>query len=1190
MKNRILSLLLAAAALSSAAFAQTIDPAALEAARQAGTSAASGPRAIQVDAQGKPVLGADGKPVATPFGTGSLSDGLRMFQDMSGLSGVQVGAQPGLGRAGSATVTLNQSFTLNCRLTPANRVFTAGILSFQLTGCEMEPGSSAVVRAASFRVCDAATQAGTCTTPSDFNQPLRLVSGSFSNFNGLQAGLGCNSASECQVSVQGSYSVGGNDASLKAAAQEAGIRSGVVAALRDVVTEGGYAEKMTEIGRPLADCARANQDNPNGGAVGCDGETKVQIQSPSNSCSTTRECLKEAVSVQNFERVCQRAFPMTERQTKLSYDQTLTCEIETFKDPTKPSTNSCVTAENPNPTAGFTQVGKTEAVCTDGAETCSSTKYTEYWVNLDAPRELGSTANPSAVGGACDLRPNSPTRFESCDAWFGRTLDNAACTAQFTDEGTGLPAGGGMGFDFRTLAGCGFCTAPTVGVSCYGTNTPSALEQANGAEGSDSCSSLDLSACTFKSAQPMSFTSEGGLVQSQLETYSCRTETRQCVQWSAAGSDPSCLSQDMAMGTDKLARYGNASSESISTALVAAAMLDSTANGVESGSGGVPKLFTGTDMRCKRPAGGFGSFLSRNCCRTDLERPVKGSIVRDGCSFDEAKLAAARRSSYATYVGEYCSRSIKFLGARKCLQYTQTYCVFEGILPRLVQEQGRVQLRNITASSMFDSIQKAPIGFRYLDGSDTGSWSAPVTVNGVRVAAWQWPAYCETTEKANQKLVSDPYALACPGVVSTWFASCDNPRGCGPLPLNPEEGSFEWTLAQVNPLENATRAISRFAVATGACSTNTQACSYELSAWPVGTGGRAVVTRDLLWPLFAEQTPGQGEGTASPAEFQLSNVGDLMFRTYSQPGTAGGALPAQVRLDLSRDGGQTWTMYQVPTSQGTTEHTLAGDVKVIGKCDAATNECSFRATGTTVVSLKRPFYEESPVAPDCSGFTVGQLSVLDFSKMDLSEWLSTVMGQNGLTAAPADLAAAASAQFAEFNALFQRGEVRGTAPVAANFARALPAEGFGPFDVRLVVGGFWPEVTGDPALDTDTVISVRVDWGDCSAPENLERVLPTEGNGFRGTHRYQGPADRNPDTGSLQHGCLAAKYGGNLQQNLVHEVKLTVNTSKSGVQTRTLKVENAWARFPGATGNNVNNPIEVRGTTAASEVPAAPRP
>lgn len=1181
--KKILCTILMVAGLLGTASAQVFDESALAAAKAAGASAAGGGMdTLQIGADGKPILGPDGKPVTQPNSDDAMKGGLRMFQDMTGIKGIEQASSPAhASRTGLAHINMEQNFTFNCRVGRPGAVYSAGSLGFQFKGCVMGGNNGATVQQAQFAVCDAPTRAGACATAQDFTQDVRLPVDRYTQFNGLELGLGCNSVGECQVTTRGAYTAGGNDENLRSGAQTVSQQSNLIGDLRKMVTEQDYAGKMEEIGRPLADCAALNRDNPNGNAVGCDGETVVEIKSPVNTCSTVRECLREAVSVQTFERTCQRTFPLTERQTKLAYDSTLTCHIEVFSDGKTPSTNSCVTTDNPDPTQGFTKVGETEAICAPNESTCLSKKHTEYWVDESAVRELGVAELPSAVGGACDLRPGSETRFETCDSWFGRTLDTNECTGVFTDDGTGLPAGGGIGFNFNTKAGCGFCVAPTVGVTCYGTNNPSAIEQSNGAQSADSCSSVDLNGCTFKSAAPMTFTSSGGLVASQHEVYTCQVENRQCVQWSATGSDPSCVTQDLAMGTDKLASYQNTSNAAFNEALVAAATLDATAGGMEGSEQAVPKMFTGTDMRCSTPTGGLGTWLSNNCCRTDLERPKEGNIFKDGCSMDEAKLAAARRSSYATFIGEYCSR--KFFG--KCLRVTQSYCTFEGILPRLVQEQGRMQLASITASSQFDSIERSNISFKYLD-TGNGRWSAPVTVNGVQVAAWQWPAYCATNETAYQQLLADPNAPSCPGVVSTFFAACDIPWGCGSLPDDPTEGSLNWSISQTNPLELKTSAISRFAVVNGACSTAVQDCSYEISAWPVGTGGRAVVTRDLSWPLFDASAVATADNP-SPEVYQLSNIGDLMFKGFSTGGQAGGALPATIRLDLSRDGGQTWTTFTVATNSAS-EQRLTNDVVVSGLCDPATNSCNFRAVGTTVVSVKVPFGNQNPRVPECSGFTAGQMAVLDFSKMDLSEWLASVMSKVNSGASQADLVAQAQGQFEQFNALFQDGVVKGTAPVSANFARAVPSEGFGPFGVKLAVGGFWPQVTGDPEQDTDRVLSVEVDWGDCSEKEMLEPLGLGEGSGFRGVHQYLGPMDRSPSTGNLQHSCLASQYGGNLAQNLTHKVELKVRTSKSGMQTRSLQVENAWARYPGGGKNNIGIEIEVEGKPAAAMTPTAP--
>ncbi|MCC5612913.1 conjugal transfer protein TraN, partial [Nostoc sp. CHAB 5834] len=632
---------------------------------------------------------------------------------------------------------------------------------------------------------------------------------------------------------------------------------------------------------------------------------------------------------------------------------------------------------------------------------------------------------------------------------------------------------------------------------------------------------------------------------------------------------------------DKIRPQANTLDASFNAAIIAAAQVDGTAKGLDGKGAGqdgeqlqnYPKLFGGENLRCNRPTGGFGQLLNKNCCRTNLERPKKGVLIQQGCGMDEVKLAAARRSSYAHYVGEYCSR--KFLGS--CLRRTESYCVYQGILPRIIQEQGREQLEKMTANSTNASVQRKNISFSFYH-SGAGAWSAPTDVNGVRVSAWQWPSYCSSPAAAGEKLATDPNSKECPGAVSIWFAACDKAE-CGALPEQPQDGSVDWQMKMVNPLEKVSTAISRYSVVTGACAPKSQYCDYSVAAWPLGVGGRAVVSRELTWDLFGQNEVAQSGVT--PKQFVDNNMGDFIFRSFSESGAAGGGKPATVRLDFSRDGGQTWTQHEIPTSKKGEEISLPNsDVKLVGFCESSSNACEFRATGTVVITAK-PWGDAKN--PDCSGYSPGQLSVLDFSRMDLSEWLATVMDKLGSGVDAAGLAQQAQAQGVAFNQLFQPDAVlTSNPPVAANFARVVPAEGFGPFKAKLAVSGYWPEVTGDPAKDKDKVLSATVDWGDCSAPQALEAVPVTSGAGFRGEHEYEVPDSDN-------HACLKKSAADNLERNIVHSVTITVNTSLSGTKVRKVSVENAWAVFPGAEKNNdkVAHP-ENRGKLLESNNPASP--
>jgi hypothetical protein len=1150
----------------------TLDVQLNAAAKQAGAQAAGTMmgRTPKVDAQGQVVLDANGKPVMQAMDAEGLRGGLRMFQEITGLEGVASVSAPGQeARTGQARIAVKKSFQFACSGSSTPGPFSTGPLAFMVESCQTQPGSTTVA-AVKFLVCENAAKAGTCDTAADYTRKITVTSGQYSQLDTASLGLGCNAAGVCLLSMSGEYSIGGNDAALREKAGAVMAGSNVLVNLRDNVLGQDYDKKVTAIGTPLAECARANEKAAQSGlAVTC-GENPQTIQLAATQsdaqCSGARQCEPNgwATTVTKFTKTCNRIFPVTKRTTNLSFPYNVTCDIVTPLDPDEPQTNSCNPKDEPSKTTGMYLIGGIPEKCTGGLNTkkqCLSTTRIEFWAKITDPKTLGQTASPARIGGACDTSPSSQARTTSCTEWFGRTLGFDDCTDTAFSGSAAIDATF-IGLSFLQRPGCGFCVAPTINEPCYAATDPTESGQAGDSEVQDSCASLDLNNCSLSSAGILNYAGPGSaLVTGQVETYSCQSEVRQCTKW--APQDASCLVTDMAQGMDKLAVGGGRLDGSFNNAMVAAATVDGTARGIEGPqSGAIPLLFTGEALKCRRPAGSVGQFLQQNCCRADLERPTEGNVIKGGCEMPEARLAAARRSGYASYRGEYCSSKVKTWFFSYCLEMSSSYCVYPGILPKLVQEQGREQLATLTASSINAEIQRASFVFSYYDttpnasaqGATSGSWSPMIVVNGVRMSAWQWPSYCATPEIAAQLLISDPNAKSCPGVVSSWVATCDVATGCGDLPPDPTKGAFNWTLKNLNPLELETTAISKFAVVKGACNTATSACSYEVSAWPVGVGGRAVVSKDILWDLFGNAPPAASEGAPSAAVYQLNNMGDLMFKGYPSTGLAVGAMPASVRMDFSSDGGQTWVTLAIPTSGlETQELTIPkSDVIVTGSCDLSRNLCNYRVTGTVSVTAKS---WGTPENPDCSGFTPGQMAVLDFAKMDLSEWLATVMdklsGSN-----PKDLAGQAGAQFAAFNALYQSGSVKASAPTSANFARIVPSEGFGPFTASLSVGGYWPEVTGDPAKDTDKVTQVEVDWGTCDLPELLKPVEAALGMGFRGSKRYNAP------------NSYPCKPNFEKPGNFIHIVTLKVTTTKSGIQTRTVSVENAWSKFPGANSNN----------------------
>lgn len=1236
MKRLVISALLSAplflmAAQPGALPAEAIEQAKRDTARAGGEL---GAKTFQVDAQGNIMKDAQGNPLLQSSGLGGLQDGLRLFQTTTGTKGVSPQSSPSAG-GGVAAIAVEQSFDLQCTTKiPAGLQFSAAGFTLRPQSCVM--GTDGKVLAAQFRVCNNSQKAGVCTQPADFTGTLALNNGSFVGYQGFEAGMGCNSAAQCRVTIKGSQQVGSSASELEQKSAQMAGESNVVGQWRDMTADPSYSRKMLEVGQPLAQCAELNADGAaTGRYVTCDGRATVALDSSTSSdnpsCGSVATCLQESVSQRTTTRSCVRTFPMTERTFLREYQNRETCVLRDYLADKKgvdkfgTDSNSCVSPDGSSRLGGLTKVGDTPWTCVqtgvlndpeptqpfydkdgklmtapypdplpevydkagkvikkpyhDPVEECVAREQTQYWVGLNSYQTLSQSESPSPVGGQCDENPLSESRLEQCESsWFGRTLSDAQCSVSYRMSETETIEGG---LNFQAQWGCGFCTKPRVRLTCQAVPNPTPTEIEAGADDEDDCLSLELKGCSLTSASALTFSGgDSGIPTSQRETYTCVKEERQCTRWSAGTTDSSCIKTDMALGLDKVRDSSLNDSGSFNNAMVAASLLDGVAKGSEGQQADqkVPLIFNGEDNRCNYPTGAVGSLITKNCCRQDLYRPKKGFLIQKGCGMEETKLAAARRSRYAHYVGEYCSKKLPW-PFKTCIRRTQTYCVFQGILPRLVHEQGREQLAQMVGSSGASEAQKSPMNFAYYDTGE-GRWSPAVTVNGVRLQAWRWPKHCANLADAAEARMMEPDANGCPATVTTWFAACDKQGGCGTLTDSPEFGAFDWTLKAVDGLKNQTSAVSKYSVVTGACSPSTGNCTYEAAAWPIGVGGKAVVTKDLTWPLFS----GEGiapAGEASAQDYVFNNVGDLMFRMYPAAGAAGGALPANVRLGFSRDGGQTWTDAQLPTQSLTAaEATLPGsDIRVTGSCSVEANTCNYRITGTVTVQAK-PW--GTPENPSCTGFTAGQLAALDFSKMDLTEWLETVMDKATGNTDPTALAASANERFQQFNSLYQSGKVSGGSPVSANYARVTPPEGFGPFNVRLVASAFWPEYSDLDANNTERVTRVEVDWGDCSPREQLQPVPPAQGQGFGGAHSYKVPDDD-------AHACLKTGPTDKLERNVIHKIKLYVTTQKASY-TRELSVENAWAVFPGADSNN--DFIEERKTVApygsnASGAPAS---
>lgn len=94
-------------------------------------------------------------------------------------------------------------------------------------------------------------------------------------------------------------------------------------------------------------------------------------------------------------------------------------------------------------------------------------------------------------------------------------------------------------------------------------------------------------------------------------------------------------------------------------------------------------IFNGEDKRCRLKDKFFG-LTGGGCC--DKDKVFMGLVA---CKDTEKILAKKRNNDVCHYVGNYCSKKLKFLG---CIQTSESYCCFSSKLGKLIQEQGRPQL------------------------------------------------------------------------------------------------------------------------------------------------------------------------------------------------------------------------------------------------------------------------------------------------------------------------------------------------------------------------------------------------------------------------------------------------------------------------------------------------------------------
>jgi len=107
-------------------------------------------------------------------------------------------------------------------------------------------------------------------------------------------------------------------------------------------------------------------------------------------------------------------------------------------------------------------------------------------------------------------------------------------------------------------------------------------------------------------------------------------------------------------------------------------------------------IFNGETKECRES--GIETMFT-NCCHDAYKKQGKILLVLPQCNQEDAKTDMLVQSGVCHKVGTYCK--VKFLGI--CLQKAKTYCCFHSKLGRIIQEQGRPQLKDFGYSGDWGS-------------------------------------------------------------------------------------------------------------------------------------------------------------------------------------------------------------------------------------------------------------------------------------------------------------------------------------------------------------------------------------------------------------------------------------------------------------------------------------------------------
>lgn len=288
------------------------------------------------------------------------------------------------------------------------------------------------------------------------------------------------------------------------------------------------------------------------------------------------------------------------------------------------------------------------------SQSYSVPKAGSYQLNLSGQFQWFSFSDAYAVVTAPYVSPiEKDTWTNSCDAM------SDAINSGFCQVGSWQCTGGSQTREINGINVTRSCWGYQSQVNC-GSSTPSSSCQGLINQG---CS-LQSRACTKKI---------GNFCLESQDTYSCAHQKCQGTS-NICGGDVFCVDGNC---YEKKPSQSTASDFAKAGSEMAAA--SNAADDASKGGAQNPSIYSGRAMSCGKDFVGFS-----DCCRNS---GWGKDIHLAHCSQEEKELGLDRQKGYAIGLGEYCSHHTIF---GICTAHREAFCVFQGVLARIIQKQGRL--------------------------------------------------------------------------------------------------------------------------------------------------------------------------------------------------------------------------------------------------------------------------------------------------------------------------------------------------------------------------------------------------------------------------------------------------------------------------------------------------------------------